>query len=111
MSSKYAVVAVAFFAATAAQAGPAGSGLAHTEEVARRAAAERVATVRLAPPSRECVPAAVTALRGHEAVRDVKVEGSDLSIKVRTDPSTAKGEDLQALVARVCASTDAAATS
>jgi len=111
MQSKFvAGLVLALAAATAAQAGPAGTGLTHTVEVAaRRAAAERAETVRLVPPSRDCVPALVTALRGHDAVQGVMVESADLSIKVRTDASTAKGGDLQALAAKVCAPTNAAA--
>ncbi|MBU1375549.1 MAG: hypothetical protein KKE02_00870 [Alphaproteobacteria bacterium] len=95
--------------ASTAIAGPAGSGLAHTEQVAReRAAAARVETVRLVTPSAHCVPSVVDALRRHEAVKGVVVESSDQSIQVRTDAATAKGGDLETLVAKVCASNAAA---
>ena len=102
---------VAALGATVAQAGPAGSGLAHTEKVARGAAGPSFETIRVAPPSRDCVSAAAAALRRHEAVKGVRVEASDLSITVRTDGSTARGADLRALVARVCAAPNVAATS
>ena len=108
-AASLAVILCASLAASSALAGPAGSGLAHTEEVARKAAAaKRVETVRLTTPSRECVPAAVAALRGHGAVKDVSVESSDL-IHVRTDANTAQGDQLQTLVAKACASAPAAA--
>jgi|GEM_PF-3514248 len=107
-----AVALGATLAAASAFAGPAGSGLAHTEEVARKAAAaKRAETVRLVTPSRDCVPAAVAALRGHGAVKNVVVEASDLSIQVHTDASTARGGDLQTLVAKACAPATAAAAS
>jgi len=112
MSSRFAGgLMLALMAATAAQAGPVGSGLALTEEVARKAAAERLETVRLEPPSRDCVPAVVAALRRHEAVKGMMIEASDLSITVRTSAATAKGGDLQALVAKACAQPTAAAAS
>ena len=112
MCSKFAAgLVLALGAATVAQAGPVGSGLSLTEEVARKAAAERLETVRLAPPSRDCVPAVVAALRRHEAVKGMMVEASDLSITVRTNVATAKGGDLQALVAKACAPATAAAAS
>ncbi|WP_296595890.1 hypothetical protein [Phenylobacterium sp.] len=93
-------------------AGPAGSGLAHTEWVAKKAAEARAAeTVRLTAPSRDCVPALVTALRQHDAVKGVMVEASDLSIQVRTDAKTARAGALESLMARTCAATTAAAAS
>lgn len=106
-----AVMLSASLAAASALAGPAGSGLAHTEDVARKAAAKRAETVRLVTPSRDCVPAAVAALRQHDAVRGVMVEASDLSIQVRTDASTARGGHLQTLVAKACAPATTAAAS
>lgn len=106
-------VALALIAATAAApalAGPAGSGLAHTEYVAKKAAEARAAqTVRLTP-ARDCVPAAVAALRAHDAVKGVMVEASDLSIQVRTDAKTAREGALETLVAKACESTAAAAS-
>lgn len=105
------LAAAAIAPAAPAFAGPAGSGLAHTEAVARKAAEARAGeTVRLTAPSRECVPAVVTALRQHEAVKAVMVEASDLSIKVRTDANTARGGGLQTLVAQTCAATTAASS-
>lgn len=92
---------------SSAVAGPAGSGLAHTEDVARRAAAAKLETVHLTAPS-HCVPSVVTALRQHDAVKDVTVASGDQTIKVRTDAVTAKGGDLQTLAAKVCASNAAA---
>lgn len=97
--------------AVPAMAGPAGSGLAHTEWVARKAAEARAAqTVRLTAPSRDCVPALVTALREHDAVKGVMVEASDLSIQVRTDARTARAGALESLMARTCATATAAAS-
>jgi len=89
-----------------ALAGPAGSGLAHTEEVARKRAAE---TVRLTAPSRDCVPAAVAALREHDAVK--AVEAADLKIKVRTDGKAARDGELQSLVSKTCATAPSVAAS
>lgn len=112
MRSKFATgLFLSLAAAAAAQAGPVGSGLALTEEVARKTAAQRLETVRLTPPSRDCVPAVVAALRRHDAVKGMMIEASDLSITVRTNASTAKGGDLQALVAKTCAPATAAAAS
>lgn len=72
-------VAVAAFVATPALAGPAGSGLAFTEEVARKRAA-----VKVAQADQACLSRAVAALEADQAVRAVKVSGDVLHVTFRS---------------------------
>ena len=72
-------VAVAVFTATPALAGPAGSGLAFTEEVARKRA-----VVKVAQADRPCVRQAVAGLQADAAVRAVKVKGDALHVTFRS---------------------------
>lgn len=71
------VAAVAVFAATPALAGPAGSGLAFTEQVAAKRAVVKVADA-------SCVQQATSALEANGQVRAVKVSGDALHVTFRS---------------------------
>lgn len=71
--------AVAAFMATPVLAGPAGSGLAFTEEVARKRA-----VVKVAQADQPCMRQAVAALEADGAVRAVKVDGDVLHVTFKS---------------------------
>jgi hypothetical protein len=87
-------------AAGPALAGPVGSGLAHTEEVARKAAAEKAA-VRLTAPS-ACLGEAKAALAAAPGVRKVAHDGQTLVVHVKNPGPDAPA--LQQVVDGACAS-------
>ena len=87
--------AVAVFAATPALAGPAGSGRAVTEEVAKKRA-----VVKVAQGDAPCVQQAAAALQADGQVRAVKVSGDALHVTFRS--AKADREWAQQEVAKVC---------
>lgn len=98
-----AVLAGSLLAALPATAGPMSSGLAHTEDVARRAAAARQATIRVAAANESCAAGAATALRSHKDVEGVAANGSELEVRLRA-PAARKATDREvaAAIAQAC---------
>ena len=98
---------LALAAPAAALAGPAGSGLAHTEWVAKKHAAARAAAkaepLRLKAPTTDCLPQAEAALTADPAVRSVARWGEVFMVQVR-DPKTrtASADTLQRVVDTAC---------
>lgn len=92
---------IAFAAPTLAFAGPAGTGLTHTEEVARkRAAATAFAPLHLKAAS-ACHSEAEAALTAHAKVKSVSRAGETLVVKVRTSDTDA-APSLQRIVDDAC---------
>lgn len=90
-------------AAFQATAGPMSSGLAHTEDVARRAAASRGATLYVAAANHSCAAGAAMALRSHKDVEGVVADGSQLEVRLRDAGARKTADrDVAAAVADAC---------
>lgn len=96
-------LALALAAPAVALAGPAGSGLAHTEWVAKKHAAAKAAKtepLRVKAPA-GCLPQAEAALAADPTVRSVARWGEVFVVQVR-DGATGSAEALQRVVDGAC---------
>lgn len=94
-------LALALAAPTLVQAGPAGSGLAHTESVARKHAAAKAAAQPLhVKASATCLPQAEAALAAEPGVKSVARSGETFVVHVHSTGTTAP--ELQRVVDSAC---------
>jgi len=97
------VLAAAQLATLPAAAGPMSSGLAHTEDVARRAAAARATTFQVAAANGSCAAGAAAALQSHKDVQGVAANGSTLEVRLRDPAARATADrEVAAAVAQAC---------
>ena len=94
--------AIATFTATSTFAGPAGSGLGLTEEVSRRATAER--TLKIIRDDHPCVQRAAAILKTQTGVTSVKAGNDGLRVTFRANQQAAQQEaQIRAVVSDACA--------
>lgn len=94
--------AIATIAGSSALAGPAGSGLGLTEEVSRRAAAER--TVKIVRDDHPCVQRAAAILKTQTGVTSVKARNDGIQVTFRANQQAAQQEaQIRAVVSDACA--------
>jgi hypothetical protein len=100
MKSAFLGGAAALLAALPAVAGPVGSGLSHTEEVARRAAQR---TITVAQPDQACARQAAERIKTHDGVAWTKARPGKVLIAFRSDEHAARGAaKVRAVVAESC---------
>ena len=100
MKSTFLGGATALLAAVPALAGPVGSGLSHTEEVARRAAQR---TITVAQPDQACARQAAEQIRAREGVAWAKARPGKVLVAFRSDEHAARGAaEVRAVVAESC---------
>lgn len=93
------VCTLALALATPAFAGPAGSGLAHTDAVAKARAAQ-IEPLRLKAPAAACLPHAEAALQAEPGVRSVARWGEVFVVHVKD--AAASPQALQQVVDTAC---------
>jgi hypothetical protein len=100
MKSAFLGVAV-LMAATSAFAGPVGEGLSHTQEVARRNAAQRTLVVLQADPV--CARQAAKLIAGREGVAWAKARSEGVLIAFHSDDhATRQADQVRAVVTETC---------
>jgi hypothetical protein len=101
MKSVFLGAAVVLLSAAPALAGPIGSGLSHTEEVARRAAAQR--TIAFAQPDQACARQAAKSVKAREGVAWTKTRPGEVLVAFRSGDHAAKQEaEVRAIVTETC---------
>ncbi len=88
MKSAFLGGAAALLAAFPALAGPVGSGLSHTQEVARRAAQR---TIAITQPDQTCARQTAERVRAQDGVAWAKVRPGEVLIAFRSDEHAARG--------------------
>jgi hypothetical protein len=92
--------AVALLAALPAIAGPAGTGLSHTQEVARRAA---LRTIVVAQPDQACARQAAERIRTQDGVAWAKARPGEVLVAFRSDEHAARrADEVRTAVAENC---------
>jgi hypothetical protein len=101
MKSVFLGAAAVLLSAVPAFAGPVGSGLSHTEEVARRAASQR--TITVAQSDQACARQAAQRVKAHDGVAWAKARPGEVLIAFRSNDHAARQEvEVRATVAETC---------
>jgi hypothetical protein len=101
MKSLFLGTAVVLLSGASAMAGPVGSGLSHTEDVARRGAAQRTITVAQADPA--CARHAASIIKVRDGVASAKAQGEGVRVVFHSNAHASQQEaEVRAVVAETC---------
>jgi hypothetical protein len=101
MKSLFLGAAVVLLSGVSAMAGPIGSGLSLTEDVARRSAAQRTITVVQADPA--CARQAASLIHVRDGVAWAKARGEGVQIVFQSNAHASRQEaEVRAVVAETC---------